>query len=269
MIFHWNAAEWVVLALRVADPIVGHLDPGQTRMAVEDDAEEVVGLPLVPVAGGVDAEQRRDVRVGVGAGHLELDPAVVGDRQQRVEGVQFAAGVVGVVHTRYAATQFEPQSLVVAQRGGQPDQVFAAHVQGQLVAVDDDAFDRGGEEPGAEDRHQPVDDVVEVAAEGAGGALHRCRRAGQASVAGGVTAAADAEHARLDSPVAALLPSALWAGHRSNPFNSRVVGEASAAFSAAAIASARCTPSGVSAILACRARMACSSISGRGGQPGR
>ena len=64
--------------------------------------------------------------------------------------------------------------------------------------------------------------------------------------------------------VGAVLP-----GHRRRPLSSSVVGAARAAFSAAAIASARCTPSGISAILACRARMALSSISGRGGQPGK
>src|SRR5215472_645011 len=51
-----NAAQRVVLALRVALPVVRHLDPGQRRVAVEDDAEQVPGLPLVPVVGGVDAD---------------------------------------------------------------------------------------------------------------------------------------------------------------------------------------------------------------------
>ena len=49
-----DAAERVVLALRVARPVVGHLDPGQRRVPVEDDAEEVVGLALVPVVRRVD-----------------------------------------------------------------------------------------------------------------------------------------------------------------------------------------------------------------------
>ena len=85
-----DAAERVVLPLRVAPPVVGHLDPGQRGMAVEDDAEEVPGLPLVPVAGGVDVDQRRDVRVGVRRGDLEPDPPVVRDRQQVVHRVQLA-----------------------------------------------------------------------------------------------------------------------------------------------------------------------------------
>src|SRR5579875_1686633 len=52
-----DATERVVLALRVALPVVGHLDPGQGRVTVEDQAEEVPGLPLVPVTGRVDGHQ--------------------------------------------------------------------------------------------------------------------------------------------------------------------------------------------------------------------
>src|ERR1700724_1516210 len=65
LVFHGNAAEWVVLALRMPVPVVGHLDAGQRWMAVEDDPEEVVGLALVPVVGRVDLIQRRDVRITV------------------------------------------------------------------------------------------------------------------------------------------------------------------------------------------------------------
>ncbi len=63
-----DAAERVVLALRVARPVVRHQDPGQRRVAVEDDPEEVPRLALVPVGGRVDGDDRRDVRVGVGRG---------------------------------------------------------------------------------------------------------------------------------------------------------------------------------------------------------
>ena len=49
LVLHRDATERVVLALRVARPVVRHQDPGQRRVAVEDDAEEVPGLALVPV----------------------------------------------------------------------------------------------------------------------------------------------------------------------------------------------------------------------------
>ncbi len=109
VVLHWDAAERVVLALRVAHPVVGHLDAGQRRVPVEDDAEEVVGLALVPVVGRIDLEQRRDMRIGVRRGDLQPDPAVVGDRDQRVDGVQFAAGIVRVVHAADAQAQLEAQ----------------------------------------------------------------------------------------------------------------------------------------------------------------
>ena len=265
MILHRHSAERVVLALRVAHPVVGHLDAGQPGMAVEDDAEEVVGLALMPVAGGVHGEQRRDVRIGVRAGDLESDAAVVGDRQQRVERVQLPAGVIRVVHTRYAAGQFEPQRIIVTQCGGHRQQVFAADLEDQLVAVDGGPFHGRLERLRAQHLGEAVDDLVEVTAVGPRGAARQGDRLDQSAVAGGVAAALDAEHAAAHTDDFAVRR----VGHRSSPLSSRVVGEARAAFSAAATASARCTPRGISAILACSARMALSSISGRGGQPGR
>ena len=105
-----DAAERVVLALRVALPVVRHLDPGQRGMAVEDDAEEVPGLPLVPVAGRVHADQRGNVRVGVRRADLQPHPAVVGDRQHVIHRVQLAAGLRRVVHAGHAAAQLEARA---------------------------------------------------------------------------------------------------------------------------------------------------------------
>ena len=147
LVLHGDAAQRVVLALRVARPVVGHQDPGQRRVAVEDDAEHVVGLALVPVVGGVDVDDARDVRVGVGRGDLEPDPAVVGHREQVVDGVQLAAGVVGVVHAADAGAELEAQRVVVAQHLGHDRQVLAADVEGDLAAVDHDA--RRGSRPAA------------------------------------------------------------------------------------------------------------------------
>src|SRR5512144_42074 len=113
LVLDGDAAERVVLALRVARPVVGHLDAGQRRVAVEDDPEEVVGLALVPVAGRVRRDDGRDVRVAVGAGDLEPDPAVVGHRQQVVHRMQLAALVVREVHPRDAGAPLEAQRRVV------------------------------------------------------------------------------------------------------------------------------------------------------------
>ena len=106
------------------------------------------------------------MRIGVRGAHLDTDATVVGDGHQRVDGVQFATRVVGVVHTGHSQAQLEQQ--LVAQRLGHRDQVIAAYLEGQLVAEHHDALDRGAELVGAEGRRQRVDDVVEVAAVGPG-----------------------------------------------------------------------------------------------------
>src|SRR5579875_2311643 len=73
LVFHRNATERIVLALRVAGPVVGHLDPGQRRVPVVDDPHQVPRLTLVPVGGGVDPGDARHVRVLRGDGDLEPD----------------------------------------------------------------------------------------------------------------------------------------------------------------------------------------------------
>ena len=57
MVLHGYAAQRVVLALRVPLPVIGHFDASEGGMAIEDDAEEVVGLAVVAVGNGKDAEQ--------------------------------------------------------------------------------------------------------------------------------------------------------------------------------------------------------------------
>ena len=60
MVLAW---EDVVLAERVADPVLGAEDAHQVRVAVVDDAEQVVALPLVPVGRAVERREAGDVRV--------------------------------------------------------------------------------------------------------------------------------------------------------------------------------------------------------------
>src|SRR5689334_16340596 len=75
-VFDGNSAEGIVLALGVPVPVVGHLYASQRRVPVEDDAEEVVGFPLVPVGGRINPEQRGDVRIIVGRRHFQADAAI-------------------------------------------------------------------------------------------------------------------------------------------------------------------------------------------------
>ncbi len=142
---------------------------------------------------------------------------------------------------------------------------------------------------------QAVDDLVEVAAVGAWRAARHLHFADQPAVAGGVAGTLGAEHAAADADdfllalavgevdgmrqgvLGLLAVLALLVGlvglfgrcHRKRPLSSMVGVTASAAFSASRTASSRLTPSGISWILSCSFRIACSSISGRGGHPGR
>lgn len=135
-------------------------------MAVEHDAEEVVGFAFMPVGGRINREQRRYVRIGVGGGDFQPNPPVVGDRHQWVHRVQFAAGVVGVVHPADAEAQFEPQLGIVAQHTGHRRQLDSADLQRQLVAVDHDPLDRDRIALVTEDFGESVDDVIEISAVG-------------------------------------------------------------------------------------------------------
>src|SRR5687767_5040535 len=45
------AREDVILPQREPDPVVGAEDPAKVRVAVEEDPEHVVRLPLVPIRG--------------------------------------------------------------------------------------------------------------------------------------------------------------------------------------------------------------------------
>ena len=113
-------------------------------MALEDDAEEVVGLALMPVVGGVDRGDRWDPGVAVGAGHLDADAAVVGDREEGVDRVELATRVSGVVHTVDAHAHLEAESRLVAQHRREGKQVLAAYEERDLASVDDHLLDRGG-----------------------------------------------------------------------------------------------------------------------------
>src|SRR5690606_16207982 len=131
--------------------------------------------------------------------------------------------------------------------------------------------------------------LVEPAAVGAGGRPGKADRADQSAVSGGVAAVVRAEHAALDADLLAALAAptrevlrgevllgvhAVTRGvvrvtHRGSPFISIVGRALSAASSASRAASSAFTPSLEFWIFSWSLRIASSSISGRGGQPGR
>src|SRR6476469_4964829 len=63
LVLHGNPAEWIVLALWKAIPVVRHQDAGERWMPVEDDAEHVVGFSFLPVRPGIHGRHRRHVWV--------------------------------------------------------------------------------------------------------------------------------------------------------------------------------------------------------------
>src|SRR5215208_7498156 len=77
------AAQREVFAERVPLPVVGQEDAAQVWVSVEDDAEHVEGLALVPVGRAPDGRHRRDVRVLLVEQNLQAD-AVVALRREEV-----------------------------------------------------------------------------------------------------------------------------------------------------------------------------------------
>src|SRR6266852_6375897 len=75
------AADGVVTPQRMADPVVGHQDAGQVWVAMKDDAEQVVGLSLVPV------RRREEVLDGV---DLRRIPVNKGAHTQLLAGLEVA-----------------------------------------------------------------------------------------------------------------------------------------------------------------------------------
>ena len=75
----------IVLAKRVALPVLGHQQPTRIRMAVEHDAEQIPHLSLEPVGRRPDAAHGADVRVVAVQPHLEPESLPVLDRDQHVD----------------------------------------------------------------------------------------------------------------------------------------------------------------------------------------
>src|SRR5712691_10791492 len=77
---HRLAEGDVILAQWKPLPGRRHQDAAQVGVTIELDAEQVPGLPLVPIGGGPDWGKARDVRIGHGRGCLDPDPGLVGQR---------------------------------------------------------------------------------------------------------------------------------------------------------------------------------------------
>ena len=81
---HRLIAQGIVLAERVALPIVGQENAAQLWVALELHAEEVVGFPLVPIGSGPDGGHTVDRRRVTRQRRLEPQPVVVFQRVELV-----------------------------------------------------------------------------------------------------------------------------------------------------------------------------------------
>ena len=129
----------VVLAQRVAHPVLGHEDAGHVGVTVEDDAEHVEHLALHGLGAGVDGEQRR--AGGIVARHLhpQADALALavrheGDHHLEALGLdalgQRPTGMGQVVDAGHVQAR---QVALVVQRPHQLDQLVAAGVQHALA----------------------------------------------------------------------------------------------------------------------------------------
>ena len=121
------ALHGIVLAQRVAVPVVGHHDAGEARVAGEVDAEEVEDFALVEVGGGPDGGDGVDGEVvAVDAGD-EADALfqrvredMIGDLEARLGGVPVDGGdvfeevVAGLLDGLAAATMFSRATVRVS-----------------------------------------------------------------------------------------------------------------------------------------------------------
>src|SRR5664279_2011291 len=80
LVLHRDAAERIVLALRMAIPVVGHQDAGECGVSVVDDPEHVPGLALLPIRARVQPGDGWDVRVVDRYRDFQTNSAAIGHR---------------------------------------------------------------------------------------------------------------------------------------------------------------------------------------------
>src|SRR5215207_1542288 len=95
----------VVLAQRVAVPVLRQKDSAQVWVAHERDAEEVVGFALHPVGRGPDARDALDS--GLARARLQTDALVLGGREEVVDDLELFAVALGPVYAGQIAEVVE------------------------------------------------------------------------------------------------------------------------------------------------------------------
>ena len=116
---HRDLADLVVLAQRVADPVLRHQDPAQVGVPVEGDAEHVEHLALHRLGAGMEVEQRRQRR-----------------RRTRAPAPAAGSGAAALMSSRLTTTS--KRSAATPSGSGRPmklEVVDAGEVDAHRVAV--------------------------------------------------------------------------------------------------------------------------------------
>ena len=121
------ARQREVLAERIAlETIVGE-DATQVRIAAERDTVHVEHLAFEPASDGPQAGDARDRRRFVGR-HLDLDAAVLGQREQAVIDVE-PLGTFGIIDARNLHQLLIFEAWRIAESAAHLDDALAAHRQ--------------------------------------------------------------------------------------------------------------------------------------------
>src|SRR5581483_1183294 len=97
-------------------PVVGEQDPREVRMAIEDDAVEVEGLPLVPVGGGEQRGHRRQAGIVLCDPHLHPETMPVKGRAQLVAH-PVSGDSAGPIGRGHAGEEIEREVAIVPEPG--------------------------------------------------------------------------------------------------------------------------------------------------------
>jgi hypothetical protein len=104
----------VVLPERIPFPIIGEEDSPEVTVTVKDDAEEVVGLPFVPVRPTPDVLNRREMRMISWERDFDDDPMAM---DHRVEVVYDHHPVWRIIHTGKTHQGVKEEILMILQKG--------------------------------------------------------------------------------------------------------------------------------------------------------
>ena len=147
------ARELIVLAQRIAFPVVRAEDPAEVRMAGEIDPDQVVRLALVPIRRRPKIGDARDARLITRREHLDREAVAMIEAPQVVHARQFVIG--DVIDARVTREPVELELRVAEDERGDLAPVLRVHVNARMLIV----RERGGDLR-SEPLLQPLHDLL-------------------------------------------------------------------------------------------------------------